>query len=44
MVDMPFNQIQTNYIYIIYMSKEDLALDSLQWLIYHETQTNPNHV
>ena len=25
-------------IYLIYMYKEDLALNNLQWLIYHKTQ------
>ena len=27
-------------IYLIYMYKEDLALNNLQWLICHKTQTN----
>ena len=29
-------------IYSIYMFKEDLALNNLQWLICHKTQ--PNHI
>ena len=29
-----------NPIYLIYMYKEDLALNNLQWLISHKTQTN----
>ena len=28
------------YIYLIYMYKEDLALNNLQWSICHKTQTN----
>ena len=31
--------------YLIYMSKQDLALNNKQWLIYHKTkpnQTQPN--
>ena len=32
----------TNPIYLIYMYKEDLALNNLQWLIYHKT--NPNQI
>ena len=30
----------TNPIYLIYMYKQDLALNNLQWLIYHKTQPN----
>ena len=30
----------TNHIYLIYMYKEDLALNNLQWLIWHKTQPN----
>ena len=30
----------SNPIYLIYMYKEDLALNNLQWLICHKTQTN----
>ena len=26
------------------MYKEDLALNNLQWLIYHETQPNPYQI
>ena len=28
--------------YLIYMHKEDLALDNLQWLMYHKIK--PNHI
>ena len=28
----------TNHIYLIYMYKEDLTLDNLQWLICHQTK------
>ena len=41
MVDMPSNQTK-NHIYLIYMYKDDLALNNLQWLICH--QTKPNHI
>ena len=30
----------TNRIYLIYMYKQDLALNNLQWLICHKTQPN----
>ena len=30
----------TNHIYLIYLSKQDLALNNLQWLICHKTQPN----
>ena len=30
----------TNHINLMYMYKEDLALNNLQWLISHETQPN----
>ena len=33
-----FNCLQTNHIYLIYMYKEDLALNNLQLLICHQTQ------
>ena len=26
--------------YLIYMYEEDLALNNLQWLVFHKTQTN----
>ena len=29
-----------NHIYLIYMYKEDLALNNLQWLISHKTKPN----
>ena len=32
--------MKPNHIYLIYMNKEDLALDNLQWLMYHKTQPN----
>ena len=34
--------LQIIYIYVICMYKEDLALNNLQWLICHKTQTKPN--
>ena len=30
----------TYHIYLIYMYKQDLALDNLQWLICHKTKPN----
>ena len=36
MVDMPLNPTQPNHIYSIFMYKEDLALNNLQWLICHK--------
>ena len=40
MVDMPLNPSKLNHIYLVYMYKEDLALNNLQWLICHKTQPN----
>ena len=40
MVDMPLNPTKPNHIYLIYMYKEDLALNNLQWLICYKTQPN----
>ena len=40
MVDMPSNQTKPNPIYLIYVYKKDLALNNLQWLIYHEAVPN----
>ena len=40
MVDMPSNPTKPNHIYLIYMYKEDLALNNLQWLICHKAQPN----
>ena len=40
MVDMPLNPIQPTDIYLIYMYKEDLALNNLRWLICHKTKTH----
>ena len=41
---MPYNPTQPNqtklYIYLIYMYKEDLALNNLQGLICHKIQPN----
>ena len=37
---MPSNPTKSNYIYLIYMYKEDLALNNLRWLVYHKTQPN----
>ena len=34
------NQTKPNHIYLIYMYKEDLALNNQQWLICHITQSN----
>ena len=34
------NSVFTNYIYLIYMYKQNLALNNLQWLICHKTQPN----
>ena len=43
MVDMPENITKPNPIYFIYMYKEDLALNNLQWLkIIKPNQTKPN--
>ena len=33
----------TNYIHLIDMNEQDLALDNLQWLIYDKTQPTKNH-
>ena len=30
----------TNHIYLIYMYKQDLALNNLQWFICHKTEPN----
>ena len=38
MVDMPQNPTKPNPIYLIYMYKEDLALNNLQRLICHKTK------
>ena len=38
MVDMPWNPTKPNHIDLIYMYKEDLVLNNLQWLICHQTQ------
>ena len=33
-------QTKAKHMYLIYMNKEDLALNNLQWLICHKTQHN----
>ena len=44
MVDMPSKPTKPNHIYLIYMYKEGLALNNLQWLICHKNQpTNQLH-
>ena len=37
---MPWNQSKPNHTHVIYIYKEDLALNNLQWLIYHKSQSN----
>ena len=37
---MPENPTQPNPIYLIYMYKEDLALNNLKWLICRKTKIN----
>ena len=37
---MPLNLTKPNSIYLIYMYEKDLALNNLQWLIYHKTKRN----
>ena len=34
------NKMCLEIIYLIYMYKKDLALNNLQWLIYHKTKQN----
>ena len=34
------NKICSQTVYLIYMYKEDLVLNNLQWLICHKTQPN----
>ena len=38
MVDTPLNPTKPNHIYLMY--KDDLALNNLQWLIWHKKQPN----
>ena len=33
--------LQIIYIYLIYIYKIDLALNNLEWLIYHKTKPKP---
>ena len=40
MVDMSSNATKPNLIYLIYMYKENLALNNQRWLICHKTQPN----
>ena len=40
MVDISKKPTKPNLIYLIYMYKEDLALNNLQWLMYKKTQPN----
>ena len=37
---MPLNPSKPNPVYLIYMHKEDLALNNQQWLICHKTKLN----
>ena len=37
---MPYNKSKLNHIYLIYVNKEDLALNNTQWLICLETPPN----
>ena len=37
-VKMLSKNVYRNHIYLIYMYKEDLVLNNLQWLICHKTQ------
>ena len=34
----------TNHLYLIYMYKEDLSLDNLQWLVGHKTKPNQTNI
>ena len=34
------NKMFTNHIYLIYIYKEDLALNNLKWLICHKIESN----
>ena len=44
MVDMPQNPTKPNSLYLIYMYKEDLALNNLQRLICHKTNPTKNKI
>ena len=37
---MSENPTQPSHIYLIYMGKEDLTLNNLQWLLSQKTQPN----
>ena len=43
MIDMPYNQMKPNYIYLTYMYKQDLALNNIQGLICHKTKPTKHH-
>ena len=36
--------VYKSYIYLIYMYKDDLALDDLQWLICHKSKPNESYI
>ena len=44
MVDMQWNPTKSNRIYLIYMYKDDLALNNLEWLICTKTQHNQTYL
>ena len=44
MVEIPQNPTKRNHIYLIYMLKEDLALNNLQNQNNHKTKTKLNHI
>ena len=41
MVDISQNPTKVNYMYLLYMYKENLGSNNLQWLISNKTQPNP---
>ena len=44
MVDMPSNQTKLNPTYLIYMNKEDLTLNNLQWFICNKAKPNQTYI
>ena len=38
------NQNKPNHIYLVYMYKDDLTLNTLQWLICNKTQPKPTYI
>ncbi len=44
MFDKPLTSPKQNHIYLIYIYKEDLALNNLKWLISHKNPTKSNHI